>query len=292
MKISATIIALLISATTIAQKNTVFLKWKIKPNEVLVYKTVMEDIDTATSKKLSINFGGGSGLLKDSATDDTHAGKELFSDLEKSLSESNIVTNLTPNNKGYIDIAMVMKTKENKTAGEKDTTDGKNKAMELLEMMAGDAMLRGAIYDNGLIQSFYVKNDQKNLIALLFELPGKAITPGDSWELHSNLISMDQHFKCDTSFRKNIVTLVDVKKEKGEMIAILKYDIHEYVSGDFTTMFDSGSSSKTILKLTYSAMAAFSVDRGRWLSYEGVMSSSATGVMTYNTCKRFSLVAQ
>jgi hypothetical protein len=63
----------------------------------------------------------------------------------------------------------------------------------------------------------------------------------------------------------------------------------EYVLGDFNNPF-AGSNKKTMMKMTYNAIAEFSIDKGRWSSYDGIMSLTATGVMTTNTTKKFALL--
>jgi len=292
MRISTTIFALIIPLITFGQiNNTVFLKWKINQNEILTYKTVMEEIDTATFQDISMDFGGLFNLLNDSANGKISEVKKIFSKINKSLRDNDLITNLTLNRKGFIDIAMSMKEKNDKLSNKNDTADSENKFTELMKMMTDEVMLRGAIYDNGSIQSFYVQNDQKNLIAMFFELPNRQIKIGDSWSLDINLISMDQNFKCDTASRKNYVTLIDLKKVANETIAVIKYDIMEYVLGDFNNPF-AGSNKKTMMRMTYNAIAEFSIDKGRWSSYDGIMSLSASGIMTTSTTKKFALITQ
>jgi hypothetical protein len=290
MRISATFIAIILSVTTFGQSNTtVFLKWKIQPNEILTYKTVMEEIDTANFQDLSMDFDGLFNLLNDSTNSKTNDAKKFFSEINKSFNNNGLITNLVLNKKGFIDISMSMKEKSDKLSNDKDTADNVNKFTELMKTVTGNIMLRGAIFDNGSIQSFYVKNDQKNLIAMFFELPNRQIKIGDSWSLDINLVSMDQNFKCDTAFKKNNVTLIDLKKVGNETIAVIKYDILEYVLGDFNNPF-AGSNKKTMMKMTYNAIAEFSIEKGRWSSYDGIMSLTASGVMTTNTTKKFALI--
>jgi hypothetical protein len=141
-------------------------------------------------------------------------------------------------------------------------------------------------------KAFYVQSNQKNLIALYFQLPDKLIRIGDSWTLNTSLISMDQNFECDSSFKKNQVTLVDLIKKGNETVAVIKYDILEFASGVFINPFFGNSRTKTVIKFEYNATAEFSLDKGKWLSYNGTQSVLSTGMMTSNTTKKFSLVPQ
>ncbi len=140
-----------------------------------------------------------------------------------------------------------------------------------------------------------MNNEQRNLISLFFELPNKNIKVGDTWGLDVHLISLDQHFKCDTSFRKDQVKLIEIKNQKKDTIAVIKYDITEYVSGfiNMPSFFGGGNkSTKTISKITYDAIAEFSLGKGRWINYYGIMSISTTGLLNINTKKKFALITQ
>ena len=147
------------------------------------------------------------------------------------------------------------------------------------------------MYEDGTIESFYTKNDQKNLIAIFFELPGKPVKVGDTWSPEIHFLSMDQNFICDSSYRKNNVTVINISNKENEHIVTLKYDIEEYVSGNFTSPFD-GKPIKTSMKMTHKALADFSIEKGRWIIYNGIMSISSTGMMTSQSTKRCSLIIQ
>lgn len=256
--------------------SQVSLRWKLQPGEVLTYKADMKELDTNQARA---NFGrilfgkdsGGTRYLFDT----------VLKNLQKEVVNAGLIVNLSEKKSGLIGIAMKFDLKKQT----EDTTS-------LLQMMGRGVMLRGAINEDGTIQSFYVKNDQRNLIALLFELPGKPIQVGDSWPLDVHLISMDQNFSCDSSFRKNKVTLVDLKKSGDDTIAVIQYDLVEYVSGGFESPFSANSSTPTFMRMTHKAQAEFSVNRGRWLSYDGLMTMQAGGIMESNIVKEMRLVAQ
>lgn len=144
------------------------------------------------------------------------------------------------------------------------------------------------------IHSFWVKSKQKNLIAMFFELPNKPVKVGDTWQIDVNLIANDQNFECDSAYKINMVTLTDIKKINGETIAVIKYEIEEFVDGSFNSpaFFGSGGPTQTMMKFTHQAIAEFSIDKGRWISYDGIMGLVASGIMTSNTKKKFSLIPE
>jgi len=292
MKLKLTILFVVITLTAFGQKNqTVDLKWKIGKNEELNYLTVMSDIDTSS---IEMDFGGLFNALSDSTGNGLEKSKDLFKKINDAFKNQDFVTTLTNKNNGVIDIVMKTKPKENIKEENIDTSDSKEaEVLKMTQSMTQGVMLRGSVYETGGIHSFWVKSAQKNLIALFFELPPKSVKVGDKWSLDINLITNDQNFDCDTSYKINEVTLADIKKINGETVAVLKYNIVEYVKGNFNTptfMGSEGGQKETMMKFTHQGIAEFSVDKGRWLSYDGIMSLEATGVMTANKKTKFTLI--
>jgi len=87
------------------------------------------------------------------------------------------------------------------------------------------------------------------------------------------------------------VTLVSIETKNGEHIATLKYDILEYVDGNFIMPFNS-EPIKTTMKMSFQGVGKFSVENGRWVSYDCLMSSTNTGMMTSQSTKKFSLIVE
>jgi hypothetical protein len=271
------------------KNSTVFLKWKLKSNEVLSYKTVMEETDTAN--RMSFSMKGLSKMMgnKSDTTNDADFDK-MFKQLNKEVQTTRFETRLTEKRKGIVDIELYAKHDEVKQVKSKDTANkGLDMPKMLMDKMLTGMLLRGSVYEDGTIESFYTKNDQKNLVAMFFELPGKPVKVGDTWPLSVHLIAMDQNFTCDSSYRKNIVTLVGIENKNGEHIANLKYDIVEYVEGSFISPFDNAK-VKTIMKMTFQAAAYFSLEKGRWVIFDGVMSLSSTGMISSQSAQKLSLI--
>lgn len=108
-----------------------------------------------------------------------------------------------------------------------------------------------------------------------------------------NLITNDQNFECDSAYKINEVTLNEIKTVKGETIAVLRYNIVEYVKGDFNApafFGKEGGMKESMMKFSHQGIAEFSVDRGRWINYDGIMSFEATGIMTANKKTKFTLI--
>jgi len=277
----------IISITTLGQTNSpVKLNWKISPNEKLTYLTLMQELSNSS---VDINFGDFFSFLGDSSVKATSAMKDLFKELNKVANDFDHITTLTNKKNGIIDIEMMSKPKN-------DSGQTKNKTKDLVNAMQDindGIILRGSVYATGGIHSFWVRWDQKNLISLFFELPSKPVRIGESWPLDISLIGNDQNFKCDTSYRLNKVTFVEIKKVKNEEVAVLKYEIVEYVKGIFNApgFFSAGKGPiETMMKFTHQGLAEFSIDKGRWISYDGLMSLEADGFISADKKTKFSLV--
>jgi hypothetical protein len=294
MKLRLSILLAVISFTVFGQKDqTVDLKWKIANDEKINYLTVMSDIDTSS---IEMDFGGLFKALSDSSENGLKESKEYFKKLNQTFKNQDFVSTLTNKGNGVIDIVMTTKPKEPIIETDIDTSDSTEAEMlKMMQSMNQGVMLRGSVYETGGIHSFWIKSAQKNLIALFFELPTKPVKVGDKWSLDINLITNDQNFECDSAYKINEVTLNDIKLVNGETIAVLKYNIVEYVKGVFYTpsfLGNEGGKKETMMKFSYEGIAEFSVENGRWITYDGIMSLEATGVMKANKKAKFTLITE
>lgn len=275
------IIATVFYNLSVAQSaDKVKLQWKLEDGEKIVYKTLMNEIDTSS---FEFDFGNLFDSLGDSISSES---KNMFNKIQESFSEIDLVTTLSSDSDA---VKVEMKTVDKEKAKKKRKNEDEIDIQKLMSSLNDGVVLRGSVYKSGGIESFWVKTNQKNLIALFFELPKGEIKIGDSWDIEVNFIGNDQNFDCDSAYRKNEVTLVDIKIVEGDTIAVLKYDIQEFVTGDFNSPF-SDEGTKTTMLMTHDAIGEFSISKGRWIEYNGIMSLIASGVMTSNTRKSFSLV--
>jgi len=197
----------------------------------------------------------------------TEVMSEMFKAMQAQVSDLKYETKLFPDKNGNVDIAVMLK---------KNKADTSETLFSEMAKMNGNVVLRGKVSPEGELLSFYYKRAQNNLISILFELPTKPVAIGDEWNLSVDLISMDQNFKADTLYRKNVVRLKDIKIENGKKIAVIEYDIEQFVSGDFgsgmMTMFSEDTADKkTFLKMSHEATAEFDLEKGYWILYDGIM---------------------
>jgi hypothetical protein len=150
---------------------------------------------------------------------------------------------------------------------------------------SGDTVLLGSVYDNGTIHSFY--STQIDYLAFYFQLPNKKIKVGDNWPVDFNCIYFNEGFICDSAYKLNSVTLSDIKRINNEMIAIITYDLIEYVSGNDGGFF--GKKQNILMEFRHKAIGEFSITKGKWLSYKGTQETISIGTMSSRTKSKVSM---
>ena len=223
------------------EKETVDLKWKI--TDTLTYKTFMYGYSLEVKIKEAEN------------EKNPERKNELLKEIKRD--KINYETQIFPDNNENYDVKMIRKTD-----------------VEKLNINDRNVVLRGKFTPKGKILSFYYEQNKKNLISLFFELPKKPVKIGDEWDINVDMISLDQHFKADSLYKKNTVRLKDIVEKNGNKIAIVEYDLNEYVSGSLEKNKSkkpkqNTPSEKPYLKATHKIIGEFNIDKGFWISYNG-----------------------
>lgn len=280
----------LFAITAFSQNNVnVKLNWKIEKNETLSYKTIIAETTDESSKNEFDSIMNT--LFTDSVTMQFIAAQQQ---IVKSAQNSVFSSKLTNKGNGVVDIVMMPMPKEET---ENTVPDSMTMFLDLMKTMNSGPIVCGSVNATGDIQSFWVNNAQKNILALLFELPTKSVKIGDTWSIDFNYFQNNPSFKCDSSFKSNKVALKEIKKINGENIAILHYEIVEFVEGlDDITAIDRSNDTpsfkfiptKTTMKCTYEAVGEFSIDKGNWISYNGTLISEGQGLP--NTTTKYTLI--
>lgn len=269
------------------------LKWRISAGDTLVYSTVMEQVDSSYFK---MDFGAAFKSLKDSTSDsgnDAKMAQQILKDINKSVGSTQYAVRLFKSSKKHIEIEMFTISEKLPIELPDSLTEAKEMMKEFQKLNKG-IVLRGSINEDGTIHSFWMKRAQKNLVSIFFELPGRPVSIGDTWSLTTSLIGNDQNFICDSSYYRNEVELIDIKTSKDETIAVFKYDLNEYVNGIFNVpnMFGQGGPKPTMMNFGFKGIAEFSIDKGKWNSFDGMMFGDATGVMDSKQRVKYSLIEQ
>lgn len=257
------------------------LRWKVPQGDTLFYKTTMSPIE---DPEFTMDFDKVFGQMPHDINDEIRVMEgELLEKLKKINTQVNLTTSMT-NSAHFEDVVEVTMVGTLKEGADDD----------FAALLAG-TLLRGSIHKDGRIHSFWLKSRQKNLLSIFFELPPAPVKEGGIWELKDlNFISNDHHFVCERATRRNLVKLSEIKVERGDTIAVLDYDLYEYVSGAFhmpNQLFNEEETGpvETTMDFKCKARAEFSVGKGRWLSFQGVMSVDAAGALEAKQRQKFAL---
>ncbi len=255
-----------------------FLRWKMNGTEILVYDTELKEV-TGDHEDLPGVFDS----LQPGDSETAAYLQDEFEKIETIQKDSIMKTILQKDSEDLIQMTMIV------GPGQK-ISDDFSVVDDLIGHDSG-VMLRGAVDSSGKIESFWVQRGQKNLVAMLLELPENRVNIGDTWSIDINFIENDQTFICSNADRENTVTLLDLREEDEDTVAVVKYDIHEFVSGTFpgaTFGLDMDIIDITI-SIGFRGLAEFSLGKGMWLRYDGIMDMENKGLQDSRTVRKISL---
>ena len=284
-------ICLIAQTQTIAVDTVVRLEWRVSDGDTLAYSTVMKEIGANRfSTDLEYLFDESVDSSK-SVSSALHNATSFIEKIKKISASTDYITYLTNSSQfpESVDVVMIGNQKGNSKSA-KDSDENR-----LIRSMMQGAMLRGVVGKAGGLESFWIKQAQKNLISILFELPKGELAIGDTWSLSNvNLIGNDQNFMCREALKRNQVTLVDITQRNGDVVAILDYTILEEVQGMFKSPLTSshGDGTPTSMRFAFKGQAEFDITTGHWISYEGVMSGKMEGIMNSTQNQKFALILQ
>ena len=129
--------------------------------------------------------------------------------------------------------------------------------------------------------SFYLSYPLKTLTHIFFSLPGKPVNIGDSWKLGVDMIEVANYTICDSSFKKDIMTVSDISITNGDTLVTINYDYEEYFAG-------VGMLAKMKVDLKYSGRAV-SVNRGLWTRYDCTKEVYSAGIVNSNSKENYKL---
>lgn len=160
-----------------------------------------------------------------------------------------------------------------------DSTAALFDILKELQELLGGTQLRGRITPSGEITSFWLPQEQKNLLALFFELPSDSVAVGDSWELSgTSLLFVSGPFQVDEASRTNEVRLVDMEGDSTRPVAVLDYDLRERIAGEFGHM-----------AFEFRGRGEFDVAAGTWRRFGGRMSIESTFMGAQSSTQEFAL---
>ncbi len=262
------------------------LNWKIEEGQPIAYNTAMEVSISNTSVDFDRIFNSSqSGEGNEAAS---HF-QEMFENLQNSQPTYSIVSILEKNARGNISIKMVL---DNVEIPEQKSDDLRGQEFsQLLKGMEGRIQLQGEVTPEGEIASPHLAQQQKNLLALFFELPGRPVKVGDTWQIDLTCITVNSaQFTIENSDGTNQVTFTEITETpEGELVAILDYLVAESVEGEQTIPFFSEKPVPASMKCSFIGRGQFLIEQGRWQQFSAEFTIQTTGVMTADVTQHLAL---
>ena len=262
------------------------LNWKIEENQPIAYNTAMEVSDCCATVDYDriFNFAGG-----DEGDGAGSHFEEMFASLQKNQPTYSLISILEKKPDGNISVKMVL---DNVEIPEQEAEDSMGQWYgQMLQSMAGTVQLQGDITPEGAIASPYLAQQQKNLLALFFELPVGAVKVGDTWPIDLICITLNSaQFTIENSDNVNQVTLKEITETPaGESVAILDYLIAESVEGEMAPFF-STESVPTTMKCSFLGRGEFLIEAGKWRAFSAEYTIQSTGIITADVTQQLALM--
>jgi len=259
-----------------AGSGKVDLRWKIKPGESIKYSATLAEIKLDPNFKLDGLEVLKSPILKDKLHEALKAYKDPVGTLE---------IELVGEQDGFKVKSLAIQPKYDSPA-EDELEERKRK---MAELRVGMVDILAWVDFKGRLKSFYLKQKQKNTVALFFKLPELDVKVGDDWTLPVTLIDIGQGFVPKEAVRDQQAKLVSLTKNaKGDMIAEILYINAEKVNGQFEY---SDNDIVVPLSLEYSSFmrGQFNVTKGRWEKFIGISYVSGSGLSQNESMLAFML---
>jgi len=237
------LLAPLVGSPAEAQTDKVLLRWKLPSDSLLTFQTVMRTVESDTVGVLT--------------------------DFVPQIKQADYTLVLSDSVEGQIGVEMLLGDLTFAENGP-DSTETLASALRDLQTTFNSrgVMLKGAIDASGAIQSFWLPQEQRNLVSLFLALPADSVAVGDVWEMEDmNLVSVNG-LPVTKGYKSNRVRLESVETVGGSPVAVLVYALHERVDGP------SG-----MMAISFTGRARFDIARGRWLQFSGEMDNETTFLM-------------
>lgn len=163
---------------------------------------------------------------------------------------------------------------------------------QIADSKAGRLMLLGDFSTDGRLMSFFLDEQQRSVLNLLFGLPGHPLGVGDSWALDVKGIELQPGFVPGDARRESKGFLESLERDsEGRLIAELFYVVAEEVNAEFIAHQPDDTVRRIPLngEHTYVALGHFLVDEGRWLNFTAVSGRTVSGTSYDQITRIFAL---
>jgi hypothetical protein len=141
----------------------------------------------------------------------------------------------------------------------------------------GGVATQGTMSERGFVLGG-LEGPQRNVAALVLELPRDPVAVGDTWSLGTDLVDMSAfgpNFLEEKSDRANTVKLSALTPAgDGEQVATLEYDLYEKLSGQAR---NTKPPTPVSTEVRVKGKGEFLVKAGRWRSWKGTFTTHNEG---------------
>ncbi|MCP3097342.1 hypothetical protein LZ198_00490 [Myxococcus sp. K15C18031901] len=200
--------------------------------------------------------------------------------------ESAMALVLSPQSSGSVSARLVVtRVQLPKT---KPSSKEAREVAQRMKAMEGTVQVRATLTASGLVTSD-LKREERNLVALMVELPSRPVSVGDVWTHSADLLDMGKRWngKGDTLNRVELVALE--REAEGRTVAVIDFTLAERHAG----RYEDPSLLKPIpatMEMAYVGRGEFLVEEGRWRRVAGQMSTRTKGVVSVDSAQRFVMV--
>lgn len=278
--------ALLACPLSAVGAEEVSLEWRLPPDGQLVYQTDMTPED---GENIKIEFNIDSTLETEAMTDEV---KDKLHQLEFP-DDWNMVTILDEIENGHIKSTSYYQNWQSPFKDLNANDDGEGLA-QFTELMNTVPQLEGELDSRGSLQSFFLPQRQKNMFALMHQLPEHPVKVGDTWNINFYCIELGGGFSADAADRVNLVQLADVvTDDAGDHIAIIEYMLTEKVSGTMVNPMAGGQAAAkrapSEMSCSYIGKHEFYIDKGYWKRVTGEMMIHSKGIINSDMKQRIGM---
>lgn len=159
----------------------------------------------------------------------------------------------------------------------------------MFKALEGQVLATSSLMDIGVITA-QLSPVQHNLVALLFELPGRPVAVGDTWTHSADLVgARDMFWEEERSVRVNRVTLSALAREApGRTVAVIDFTLIAEDQGEYVSWGPGRKRVPASDAAHYVGRGEFLVEEGRWRTLSGEISLRASGgVLAMDSAHRF-----
>jgi hypothetical protein len=258
-----------------AQK--VQLRWKVPQGTPLGYEFVTQQVAPGKGTlRLDLSELKKSGLP-------VKQRQKLFE--VQTPSESAMATVLTAKPSGELSAKVVVTRVA--VPRKKRSTKLDREMAQAMKQMEGTVRLRASMTEWGFVTSD-LKREQRNLLALLFELPSKPVAVGDTWTHSADLVKMGAGWEGESE-TLNQVQLVSLEKEaEGRTVARIDFTLADRQDGRFSDR-RLKKDLPALMEMFFVGRGEFLVEQGRWRRFAGRMTTRASGFMETDSEQQLTL---